>query len=139
MTTERLEHEAVVAHRRGIPWRTWWPTVAQDVERIEPHDTAAYRRLVARLLCLVVSGNLNGRTPPGDALVPQTPDVPKPSDTTTNAKINWGRARVVPADTLPILTPPLRGIGTVQPMTDDGAREPATILGSLSFTQPSFP
>ena len=125
MNAERLEHEAVVAFRRGIPWRDWWPTVATDVAQVEP-DTAAYRRLVARLLCLVVSGNLNGRTPPGDALPPQTADVAKPADTTTNAKINWAAAGVVPTGKLPSLPTP-RSIGTVGRSSEGGARKPAEI------------
>ena len=125
MTTEELEHAATVAHRRNIRWRDWWPTVAADVERLEPRDLDAYKRLVARLFPLVVSGNTNGRTPPGDALPPQMADVPKPDDATTNAKINWGRARVVPTDKYPSLPshPPLRSIGTVRGLSQSMARE----------------
>ena len=127
MSAERLDHEAVVAHRRGIRWTDWWPTVAHDVAQVEPHDPARYGALVARLLALVTSGDLNGLYPVGNALVPQTADVAKPADTTTNAKINWAAAGVVPTGTLPILTPPLRGIGTVRRSSDGGARKPAEI------------
>ena len=133
MSAERLDHEAVVAHRRGIRWTDWWPTVAHDVAQVEPHDTARYGALVGRLLALVTSGDLNGLYPVGNALVPQTADVAKPADTGTVARIDWGRARVVPTGTLPILTPPLRGIGTVGPMTDGGARKPVGVHGTVSL------
>ena len=126
MSAERLEHEAVVAYRRGVSWTTWWPSVASDVAQAEPHDPARYGALVGRLLALVTSGDLNGLYPVGNALVPQTADVAKPADTTTNAKINWAAARVVPTDKLPSL-PTLRGIGTVGRSSEGGAREPAEI------------
>ena len=134
MSAERLDHEAVVAYRRGVSWTTWWPSVAADVERLEPHDLDAYRRLVARLLALVVSGNTNGRTPPGNALVPQTADdVNNPDDTTTNAKIDWARARVVTAAEHPSLPPYPPFSGPVGRSSEVGAREPVIRHGTVSL------
>ena len=133
MTTEELEHAATVAHRRGIRWRDWWPTISEHVAQAAP-DTAAYRRLVARLLALVTSGDLNGLYPVGNALVPQTADdVNNPDDTTTNAKIDWARARVVTAAEHPSLPPYPPFSGPVGRSSEVGAREPVIRHGTVSL------
>lgn len=59
----RLERIALDAHRRGLSWSEYWPTVALDVAQAEPHDRAAYRRLVRRLSHLLTCGDLDGATP----------------------------------------------------------------------------
>ncbi len=85
-----LERAALDAHRRGDTWATFWASHAEQVRAVEPYDRDAYRRLVSRLLALVVSGDLDGQEPAGDAM-PWTvdDDAGKPADVRTQARCLW--------------------------------------------------
>ena len=44
--TQQLERAAIDAHRAGIGWSQWWPTVAEQVRLVEPWNRGRYRRPV---------------------------------------------------------------------------------------------
>jgi hypothetical protein len=52
-----LERAAIVAHRNGESWATFWANHGDEVRRAQPHDRAAFNRLANRLLALVCSGD----------------------------------------------------------------------------------
>jgi hypothetical protein len=60
-----VEQLALLAHRAGERWSTFWPQVAGDVAQLEPYHHGRYRKLVERLLSLVVAGDLDGVEPIG--------------------------------------------------------------------------
>jgi len=68
MSTNRraLERAAIAAHRDGMTWRDFWPTVASDVAAAEPWDRDAYRRIVRRLSHLLTCGDMDRMEPAGD-------------------------------------------------------------------------
>ena len=59
-----LEAAALAAHRSGVPWATFWPTVAEDCRRLQAACPDAHRSLYGRLLALVVAGDEDGQEPP---------------------------------------------------------------------------
>jgi hypothetical protein len=86
MTQRDLERAALDAHRRGLTWGQYWPTVAQHAGQLEPHSTRKYRRLVDRLVGLVVAGDTDGAQPAGDPEPWERDDTPGPHDRMTRAK-----------------------------------------------------
>ena len=91
MTPKQLEQAAIDAHARGDTWATFWPAVAGDVRAALP-DYLDRGRFIHRLVGLVASGNVDGRTAVGDLLdgigTPAAP-VPVVSDTETAARCLW--------------------------------------------------
>jgi hypothetical protein len=62
-TIKQIERSALDAHRRGLRWSAWWPSVAADVEAAEPYNLERRRKLIRRLTSLVCCGDLDGQTP----------------------------------------------------------------------------
>ncbi len=62
----RLERAAIDARAVGTTWAEFWPTVAADVAKAEPHDARRYHRFVGRLIGLVAAGDVDGAMPVGD-------------------------------------------------------------------------
>lgn len=93
MTRRQLEQSAIDAHKRGETWNQFWPSVCDDVARLEPYNIARYRRLCRRLLALVVSGDIDGQEPVGDTIPPWERD-DRPSDVGTAARIDWQAAGI---------------------------------------------
>ena len=60
--SRQLERLAADAHRAGVGWSAFWPTVAHRMNQAEP-DAGVRRRLVNRLLALVASGDCEGMEP----------------------------------------------------------------------------
>jgi hypothetical protein len=84
-----LERSALDAHRRGLPWSSFWLHNAVAIRE------AGDSRLIARLLALVVSGDLDGQEPAGDAMPWQIDDEStKPADVGTAARIDWQAAGI---------------------------------------------
>jgi hypothetical protein len=103
-TTQELERAAVDAHRRGLPWSQFWPTVAADVIRVEPYDRNRYHKLVGRLVALVAAGDVDGAEPADDGWPRPMPweldDAPAPalvvSDSETRARVDWSAVGLGP-------------------------------------------
>jgi hypothetical protein len=53
------------AHRDGVAWSAFWPTVAADCRRLQASCPESYRTLYGRLLAMVVSGDEEGGEPIG--------------------------------------------------------------------------
>jgi hypothetical protein len=86
----QLEHAAIDAHRRGIGWSDFWTEHADAIRAAEPYNASRYRRLVAKLLHLVASGDESGMEPAGAPwLLDDVPEHSKPADIGTSARIDW--------------------------------------------------
>jgi hypothetical protein len=66
-TLAELEVRALEAHRRGVAWGTFWPTVAADARKLAERSPKAYRPIYGHLLALWASGDADGMEPPGSA------------------------------------------------------------------------
>ena len=90
----RLEQAAIAAHRAGLSWAEFWPTVAADVAQAEPWDLSRRSQLVRRLSLLVTAGDLDGERPAGDWWDDdgQAVVVPVTSDNATSARRLWSPA-----------------------------------------------
>jgi len=86
--TATLERAAIDTHRRGQSWGDFWQAHGGAVCAAEPFDRGRFRRLVAKLLALVCSGNTGGlRTLGNDDAAPwQADDAPAPDDSRTAAR-----------------------------------------------------
>ena len=92
---EQLERTALTAHARGDTWATFWRQHGDAVAHAEPYHRGRYRRLVAKLLHLVVSGNPSGMEPAGEPwLLDEQPQAVAPDDTATRARIDWTAAGI---------------------------------------------
>jgi hypothetical protein len=69
-----LEQLALAAHAAGQLWAAFWPTVADQVQRVEPYCRERYQRLVGRLLHLLLCGDDSGERPVGDDSEPWLAD-----------------------------------------------------------------
>ncbi len=61
-TREQIEQVAIEAHRRGLVWQDFWPTVAGDVTAVFP-DYYDRGRFIHRLVGLLASGDVDGQEP----------------------------------------------------------------------------
>ena len=94
--TRTLDRLALDAHRRGDTWATFWASHAEQVRAVDPYNREAYRGLVNRLLCIVVSGTTSGMEPAGEPwLLDGEPEQTQPADVGTAAKIDWTAAGIV--------------------------------------------
>jgi hypothetical protein len=83
----RLERHALAAHRAGDTWNQFWERHGAAIIKAEPHSRAKFRRLVAKLLHLVASGDPSGQEPAGEPwLLDDVPEPVGPHDTRTEAK-----------------------------------------------------
>ena len=92
---EHLESAAIRAHRRGACWAEFWEAYGCQTRAAEPYDAGRYRKLVAKLLHLVASGDESGQEPAGEPWL--LDDVPPPvnqSDTSTAARVDWQAAGI---------------------------------------------
>jgi hypothetical protein len=84
---QKLERLAIEAHARRGSWAVFHQRHAEAIRCVEPHNRERYRRLCDRLMHLVICGNLDGMTPPGDDEPWLADDAAsKPSDTQTCAR-----------------------------------------------------
>ncbi|MFZ1936915.1 MAG: hypothetical protein WCB27_04290 [Thermoguttaceae bacterium] len=65
MTVKQLERAALVAHRRGDTWDTFWAQRGAAVAHAELYDRGRFNCLVDRLLSLVVAGDEDEAEPAG--------------------------------------------------------------------------
>ena len=61
-----LHTAALDAHDRGEHFADFFPTVADQLQKLAPFSREHYRRLHGELLCLVVCGNTDGMFAAGD-------------------------------------------------------------------------
>ena len=91
---KQLERRATKAHRDGVGWVTFWPTIADAVRAAAPFDRLAYQRLRGRLLHLLLTGETSGMYAIGDDdatpwLDDDSATVRRPvDDTTTRARFS---------------------------------------------------
>jgi hypothetical protein len=97
VTGTKLERYAIAAHRLNWTWDRFWQMHGEAVRQAEPYDRAKFAKLVARVLALVTSGDLDGQMAVGDDVPWETDDcLPQapPDDTTTAARIDWAAAGI---------------------------------------------
>ena len=75
-TIKDLAALALNAHRRGITFTDFWPTVSDAAKELEPWSRRAYHRLHNRLMHICITGSEGGQYPPGDddAIMPWVVD-----------------------------------------------------------------
>jgi hypothetical protein len=66
-TLAGLEARAIEAHRRGVAWGTFWPTVAGDVAHLAGVSRRRFHTIYGLLFGLVIAGDLDGQQPPGSS------------------------------------------------------------------------
>ena len=72
MTIRDLETAALEAHKAGVTFTQFWPTVAEAVGELEPWNRRAFHRLHDRLRHICITGSEDGMFAVGD------PDAPCP-------------------------------------------------------------
>jgi hypothetical protein len=88
-----LERLALDAHRDGWTWHQFWREHGEAMRKAEPVNRARYHKMTDRLLCLLVSGDVDGHEPIGpDAEPPWEHDdaLGEVSDTHTAARLQQG-------------------------------------------------
>ena len=92
---KQLEHAALDAHRLSWTWNRFWQMHGEQARQAEPYDRGRYRKLVAKLLHLVASGDPSGMEPVGEPwLDDDQQEVVSPDDTTTAIRIDWTAAGI---------------------------------------------
>lgn len=83
---------AINAHRSGVVWDSFWPTVAADCRRLQAACPTSHRSLYGRLLSIVVAGDEDGVEVFPDPLTLDQDENVKLPDAGTAARIDWEAA-----------------------------------------------